>query len=758
MEITQNAIALVIGLCSHGIAMVRALKGAGVEVHALEAKKSLPGACTNDALVHYVRDINADSLIEDLLAYRQSMDKDRPIVLFPTNDNNVRIIAQHKHKLQPYFRLSWYDNAELILALLLKSNIEKRCQEAGIRYPNSMVLHTEQDVELAIARFEFPVLIKPVKPQSGFKALRCDTPEMLRAHIRRYHTELPILLQNWIAGTDKDLFFGALYLNRGNVVLRFCGNKLESHPPAMGQTTVAVSADNPQVMEITERFFAGLEMSGPVSLELKRDDQGRYWAIEPTVGRTDFWAGLCIAGGVNLLEAEFRHALGLNPASSATQRPAIWFDSEKDPLVVFRHLPRLLPPSRHRVWFSYFSATDPGPFWVASRRLVAKIPAYVEKHLGSARQAEETDAECRVLEYDGFETLPLECRDFLVSQAKGGIFTYDCWYENFCRTVAAREGRVRFLCLYRQRQLAAILPIWQRTEKLGLIRVSQVSSLGNYYTPLFSMSWVPGLISETAAGELFLQHLIERSGGWDLISLSPMPEQAVRRWQDACARLKLSCFPYFVTKNMYEDKVQGFAHYMKSRPSRLRNTIKRKTQKLDALGNWRMEIVTDTDQLGGALAAYHQVYDHSWKKAEPYPEFIDGLAYLGASRGWLRLGILYIGERPVAVQLWLVADDTACIYKLAYINEFKAYSPGTLLTHHLMRRVIEQDGVTKIDFLTGGEPFKLDWMTSYRNLHGIQIVNRRRLVGFFYFLWNTAGRLRKALSKSYVVERPSPGV
>ncbi|GAB3100019.1 GNAT family N-acetyltransferase [Aestuariicella hydrocarbonica] len=743
---TNNSIALVIGLCSHGIAMCRALKQEGVDVHAFEAKNYLPGAATNTANIHYVKNINENSLIDDLLQFRQAIDRSTAIVLFPTNDNNVRILAENVDRITPDFLLSWSENAEDILNLLLKSNIERRCLEMSIRYPKSKVLKKTDDTLEAINQFEFPVLIKPVKPQSGFKALRCDTPEALQENIDKYQKDLPILLQDWISGTDKDLFFGALYLDHGKVISSFCGNKLESHPPAMGQTTVAISAHNPEVIAITKQFFEGLKLSGPVSLELKQDEKGRLWVIEPTIGRTDFWVGLCTAANVNLLYTEYVYTLGLDPQPSKPIRPAIWFDSEKDSLALFRHLDKLLAleGTRYTASFSYLTREDLKPSMVATKALLARVPSYLHKKTFSDKPATKDPDDIQFIQYTGYQQLPDDCKKFLVDQSKIAVFSYDSWYENFCRTVASSKGSVCFLCLYKKNQVAAILPMWYKKESMGGKRVNLISGLTNYYTPIFSMSWDETLITESLAGQCFLKHVME-NGTWDLINLSPMPEETVVNWQKIATQLNKASFHYYVTKNMFEDEIKDFSSYMKARPSRLKNTIKRKTKKLTSLGDWHIDIITNLEDLPQALTSYHQVYNQSWKKSEPYPDFIDGLAQLGAEQNWLRLGILYIENRAVAVQFWLVERNTAYIYKLAYAREYKDYSPGTILTHRLMEHVITRDGVTKVDFLTGGEAFKLDWMTSFRNLHGIQIVNKQRPMGFLFYLRNLAGHFRKSL-------------
>ena len=122
-KLSNEPIALVVGLCSHGLAMTRALHMNGVEVHAFEANPNLPGVKTNSAKIHLIANIKTVSLIDDLLSFRQKIPNNRPIVLFPTNDNNVKVIGQHIETLTPHFVLSWQTCATEVLELLLKNNI-----------------------------------------------------------------------------------------------------------------------------------------------------------------------------------------------------------------------------------------------------------------------------------------------------------------------------------------------------------------------------------------------------------------------------------------------------------------------------------------------------------------------------------------------------------------------------------------------------------------------------------------------------------
>ncbi len=361
--------AVVVGLCSHGLATVRALASNDIEVHALECDRSLPGVRTRLAEVHLVSAIVGSELIENLIRLASDIRSPEKPVLFVINDHMVLEVAKHWSRLEPLYCLSWARSVDAVVQLLYKSALEAHCQTRGLRYPRSWIIKDALDLAAIREQLEFPIIIKPVKPLGGFKARRLETIEAAEALTRQHSSDLPFLLQQYIAGDDTKLSFCALFLDRGRVINRFDGRKLMSYPPALGQTLIAEPVVDDELYEYTVRFFSGLDLSGPVSLEVKRDSDGLMWIIEPTLGRTDFWIAVCVANGVNLPYTEYCHTVGINPPAM-TQRGLIrWFDTEKDPTSFLRYA---WGKGMIRQWclsvFPYWKGEDMRPFLVSLGR------------------------------------------------------------------------------------------------------------------------------------------------------------------------------------------------------------------------------------------------------------------------------------------------------------------------------------------------------------------------------------------------------
>ena len=213
-----------------------------------------------------------------------------------------------------------------------------------------------------------------------------------------------------------------------------------------------------------------------------------------------------------------------------------------------------------------------------------------------------------------------------------------------------------------------------------------------------------------------------RARGIDQLELAPIadPEPLRRAFRDAGWKV-------FVTPKTGNWRVgiggDDFAAYWEKRPARLRNTAKRRAK----AAGLDIEIYDRFD--ARAWADYEAVYRASWKPEEGSFPFLRALAEQEGEAGTLRLGIARKNGRPLAVQLWLVENGEAMIHKLAYAEEAKAMSPGTILGEAMFRHAIDQDRVATIDYGTGDDAYKKDWMEERRVLWQLAAYNPGTLRG-----------------------------
>ena len=202
---------------------------------------------------------------------------------------------------------------------------------------------------------------------------------------------------------------------------------------------------------------------------------------------------------------------------------------------------------------------------------------------------------------------------------------------------------------------------------------------------------------------------------------------------------------YQSSANWYEDNIQSVDDYWSKRPSKIKNTIRRKRKKLVNNNDFQL-VVHNGDDVIKSLADFHKVYQQSWKVNEVYPAFIDEIARQFHSTNKLRMGFVYHGGNPVAAQLWFVERGVASIFKLAHVPEFEQQSVGSVLTAEMFNWVIAHDEVKKVDFLTGNDVYKKDWMSNSQPLYTVTAFNKKTGVGLYWHVQEHA-RQRSALVK-----------
>ncbi|AKH41721.1 hypothetical protein FHS61_002211 [Altererythrobacter atlanticus] len=193
------------------------------------------------------------------------------------------------------------------------------------------------------------------------------------------------------------------------------------------------------------------------------------------------------------------------------------------------------------------------------------------------------------------------------------------------------------------------------------------------------------------------------------ITLSKLPDEdgTASRFERAFRKAGWTVFREICdTNHILTLAGHDYADYLAGRPGKLRTTLKRKAKKVE------VEILEHFDADG--WASYEYVYGHSWKPEEGDPALLRRFAQQEGAAGRIRLGLARHDGEVIAAQFWTVENGTAYIHKLAHLESAKPLSAGTTLTAALFRHVIDRDHVEKVDFGTGNDPYKADWMEETR--------------------------------------------
>lgn len=323
------------------------------------------------------------------------------------------------------------------------------------------------------------------------------------------------------------------------------------------------------------------------------------------------------------------------------------------------------------------------------------------------------------VEYASWEALPAGADELFLSAESDSYFFSRTWFETLTAQVLPAGQQLVLAGVIDAERLVALLPL---TFDSG----GYLNALTHNYSSLYSLLLLP--VVSPGQPETVLDCLV--SGLTDFkrnglratgLRLAPYAEDdlSMRALADALQRAGIEQHTYFRFYNwVYRVQGDSFEQYMAARPARVRNTIARKQRKLAREQQYHLKLYSGQDVEEG-LAAYHRVYKASWKVEEQFSAYVDAMVKNLAGRGWLRLGVLFINDQPAAAQIWFVCHQKAGIFKLAYDEQWKQYSPGSILIGFLMQQVIDNDRVEEIDFLTGNDAYKQDWMSERRQRLGM---------------------------------------
>lgn len=352
--------------------------------------------------------------------------------------------------------------------------------------------------------------------------------------------------------------------------------------------------------------------------------------------------------------------------------------------------------------------------------------------------------------YPDLNTLPADADAVFDAACKAnGLFFSKAWFANLAARGLGGGERLRIYGV-RERAGAALSLLLPLRHSVGRYGLRRLEGLANWYSALYGPVALPGDKEQQDLRQLARALAAERPR-WDVLDLHPLDpaDPLFQPLEQALGAAGMATQRYFCFVNWYLDVAgRSYDAYAASLPSQLKSTLQRKGRQLAKSGRAQFEIVTGGERLEAAIAAYQAVYACSWKSPEPSPDFMPGLIRTCAAQGWLRLGVATVDGMPAAAQLWIVCRGVAAIYKLAYDEQYAKLSIGSLLTEQLMRHVIDIDQVAEVDYLTGDDAYKRDWMSASRERCGIVAFNLRSPRGLAAAALHLGGaRIKAALRK-----------
>lgn len=381
MSSTRKPEAIVVGSGLNALGVVRSLAPENIRITLVDEAPGGPAAASRFVTKSLYGATSGDALLAHLLKQPK---RDEPPILFLTQEASVATVSAKRELLTDKYRFL-LPPKDTLTELMDKSRFQTRASELGFPVPRSVVLERTSDVERA-SQLPYPCILKPVAKSEAWerrhkKAYRFEAFDGLKEFVSRIDADPPpIIVQEWIEGSDSDVYFTLVYRNEtGRTCASFTGRKIRQWPPQVGGTASCIAA--PEVDEtlsdMTKRFFDAVGFVGMGSMEYKRDPRsGRFVMVEPTVGRSDYQEEVATLNGVNIVRAAYRSLAGLPPVAPTPTQKRMWRDGAGDERSRLAQPDLALPAEAAAAEpiDALFRVNDPGP-WLAdlSQRIFARL-------------------------------------------------------------------------------------------------------------------------------------------------------------------------------------------------------------------------------------------------------------------------------------------------------------------------------------------------------------------------------------------------
>lgn len=297
--------AIVLDLGYGGYGVVRSLVKHGIPVIGFCNQRRMPEYRTKlcDQKVYF----KGESDLLDKLTQLSSALPRKP-VLYITTDSYVSFVIRNRKFIDDHFLIHLPSN-DVLKLLLDKTAFTEYAKEHDILIPQTHNLFNQEDLVRIAETLSFPVILKPFTRTAAWREAKLskayylntfDELEQLYGKINPVESRL--MVQEWIPGGDSNVYYCLVYFDgQSNCLANFTGYKIRQWPVGTGTASSTAPVDDPFVTERTVEILQQIKYCGFGSVEFKLHDlNGKYYLIEPTVGRVEQIGYVATINGVNL--------------------------------------------------------------------------------------------------------------------------------------------------------------------------------------------------------------------------------------------------------------------------------------------------------------------------------------------------------------------------------------------------------------------------------------------------------------------------
>ncbi len=314
------------------------------------------------------------------------------------------------------------------------------------------------------------------------------------------------------------------------------------------------------------------------------------------------------------------------------------------------------------------------------------------------------------------------------------FLTYE-WLTTWWRAFG-RETDPQVVTVWQGDDLVGIAPMtFRRTVVNGV-----PSRVGKLWSNPFSnrVHVVADEPVKTVMGAV-VDHWLRQDPSWDILTLEPIPLDC-ELTKALLGELDKRNVPYGVRESLrspYLPLPATWNELMDDLGGRFRKTLRREIRAACRTGTIRTTISNDPEAVEHVfeIAAAGPFHDDgtSMASSSAQRQFYREIAEVATRKGWLVLAFLEHEGRPIAFEYNLYYDHVMYSLKSGYHPDFASHSPGRVLMHDILQRLVGVGG-REYDFLGMDEEYKVRWTKRVRHHGRITVFSHRFIPRARHFL------------------------
>lgn len=278
------------------LSVVRSLGRHGLEVHVAWCPPESAAACSRYIASHHRLATPAPLSSERWQTeLAELLERERFDLVLPTSDPTLIPLQLRRRRFEALARIALPNERTFDIAFD-KIETHRLAASLGVPVPRSVIVRAMEELDRALAQFEYPVIVKPQRSylpddleERGY-VRRAWSPEEARAAAEALFLRGDVLIQENVNGIGHGY---ELLADRGEIVMRFQHERVHE-PPNGGWSSYRRSTRVSPGFEVAaRRLVEAMDYTGVAMVEFKREPLSGRWALMEINAR--FWGSLPLA-------------------------------------------------------------------------------------------------------------------------------------------------------------------------------------------------------------------------------------------------------------------------------------------------------------------------------------------------------------------------------------------------------------------------------------------------------------------------------